>query len=289
MTRRSMMMAGVMAAMLAVPAVAVAFGGPGGGPGGGGFGPCGGGSSGPMMGGAAGGPAVMQQALAATTVDLGRAIEAASRKVSDATLVSAKLVPFDLTQTQTRTPPATGNAFATPTPALAPTYIVTFRDASGAMTMVAVDGKTGAATQAGTATGAFAGRGPGGNAWGGRSGGSRMAPADLSGARIGPAEAIGKAVAAVPGGTGLPTLLRAVQQDTDTAWMVGVSQPAPAPSSATDPAGAPAQAMASVAPWTLVFVDPDSGEILSTRAMTPGLFGRHGGFGGGPGGGGRGW
>ncbi|WP_051013820.1 PepSY domain-containing protein [Pararhodospirillum photometricum] len=248
MKRNAFLISALTASAVSFPALAFAFGGPGNCPG-----PMGGPGG---LGGPGGDPGLMREAVAATKIDLVRAL-AAAREVAPGPVIAAHLVPFAV--------PAAprGNSFAQPP--LAPTFMVTILD-KGVRSVVSVDGATGKASVAGTATGILAqpghpGMGMGMGMPGGRQGrGPFGPPVDLTGTKIDALQAVEAATKAVKGGK--VAMVKGVERDGDKAWLVGI---------ATQADTAPAEGAGPGAAFTLVFVDPESGAILNTQERQPGM------------------
>lgn len=248
MTRRLIIISALVATAVSAPALAFAFGGGGGGCGQLGYGP---------RGSAMGGRAILtQEALKSTTVTLDQAITKAQDQDNvSGSVVMARLAPFAPAMAQGKR-----NAFAAPE--LHPTYMVALFDGD-TRTMVTVDGATGESAVVGSATGLMGVMGMGGPGMGGPgSGGFGRAngPADLSKAKVSPSDAVIKAVAATDGGTA--TMLRGAQWGTDTAWVITVQ-----PTDGTN------------ASSSVVFIDPNSGDVLRVQQMAMNGGGRRPGMG----------
>ncbi len=242
MTRRMMLLLPLTAGLLAAPALAFAFG-----PGGDGCGPMGPDRMGGPMGGRGAPIAQMREAANAATLGLAEAVQKA-RSTAPGTVTLARLSPFAVAAPGADRP----SSFADP--ALKPTYLVSVIEGD-TRRIVAVDAATCQAPVVGSASGILAYRGgfsghPG-------MGGPRHArtPVDLSGAKVTADQAITTAVEKM--GSGKAMMVKGIRRGDDSAWVVAV-----APSAADGAA-------------TMVFIDPDSGSVLSTRQM-PNKMGRPG-------------
>ncbi|MBK1663832.1 peptidase [Rhodospirillum rubrum] len=238
MTRRMMLLLPLTAGLLATPALAFAFG-----PGGDGCGAGGLDRMGGPMGGRGAPIAQMREAANAATLGLAEAVQKA-RSTAPGTVTLARLSPFAVAAPGAAPGANRPNSFADP--ALKPTYLVSVIE-DDTRRIVAVDAATGQAAVVGSASGILAYRGgfsghPG-------MGGPRRArtPVDLSGAKVTADQAITTAVEKM--GSGKAMMVKGIRRGDDSAWVVAV-----APSAADGAA-------------TMVFIDPDSGSVLSTRQM----------------------